>query len=209
MHPTTASPHQRIALAHTMATLPHCITTIRTAHCAPRTAYHRREFTHVPTHHTQWAPRPGRALNFRSHKLARHTTPPDTREHNHTHRSIVDASDIAGPFRSETRARINALFNFGAKIRTENSEIFPSTSTCSPKLVGILANDDDAARKYAQWTMKACTADNIQYELREVDKMDVERALAEANSDASVHGIIIYYPIFGEDNRFVHVHTCL
>lgn len=55
-----------------------------------------------------------------------------------------------------------------------------------------------AAVKYAEWTGKACEADGIRYELRKCAKEDLEDRLDEANKDASVHGIMIYYPIFGE-----------
>ncbi|KAF1786633.1 Tetrahydrofolate dehydrogenase/cyclohydrolase, NAD(P)-binding domain [Phytophthora cactorum] len=54
-----------------------------------------------------------------------------------------------------------------------------------PKLVGLLAHGDPAAKKYAEWTGKACARDGIRYELR------------EANHDPEVHGILVYYPCFG------------
>jgi methylenetetrahydrofolate dehydrogenase (NAD+) len=69
--------------------------------------------------------------------------------------------------------------------------------------VGLLANNDPAARQYAEWTGKACTADGIRYELRILDDpIDVEAALNEANNDPKVHGIIVYYPIFGQVESF-------
>jgi methylenetetrahydrofolate dehydrogenase (NAD+) len=37
-----------------------------------------------------------------------------------------------------------------------------------PRLLGILANDDPAARKYAEWTGKACVNDGIEYQLDQV-----------------------------------------
>jgi methylenetetrahydrofolate dehydrogenase (NAD+) len=69
--------------------------------------------------------------------------------------------------------------------------------------VGLLANSDPAAKKYAEWTGKACRADGLRYELRELDDpIDVERALWDANDDPRVHGIIVYYPIFGQQESF-------
>lgn len=47
----------------------------------------------------------------------------------------------------------------------------------APLLVGLLANEDPAAIQYAEWTGKACRNDGLRYELRKVDRMDVERAL--------------------------------
>lgn len=65
-------------------------------------------------------------------------------------------------------------------------------------MVGLLANDDPAAKKYAEWTGRACRADGLRYELRQLDDpLDVEAALVDANDDPRVHGIIVYYPIFG------------
>lgn len=70
-------------------------------------------------------------------------------------------------------------------------------------LVGLLANKDPAAKKYAEWTGKACRADGLRYELRELaDPIDVEDALIQANEDPQVHGIIVYYPIFGQEESF-------
>jgi len=61
--------------------------------------------------------------------------------------------------------------------------------------VGILANNDPAARKYAEWTGRACEKDGLRYELRVVkDSIDVESVLMDANEDPRVHGIIVYYP---------------
>ena len=63
--------------------------------------------------------------------------------------------------------------------------------------MGFLANDDKAAVMYARWTEKACTRDGICYELRRVEKHALEAAVIEANTDPSVHGIMVYYPCFG------------
>ena len=76
-------------------------------------------------------------------------------------------------------------------------------SSEAPLLVGLLANNDPAAKQYAEWTGKACRADGLRYELREIaDPIDVEAALEEANNDPKVHGIIVYYPIFGQVESF-------
>ena len=45
---------------------------------------------------------------------------------------------------------------------------------------------------YARWTEKACTRDGICYELRRVEKHALEAAVIEANTDPSVHGIMVY-----------------
>ncbi|RMD39935.1 hypothetical protein DV735_g5197, partial [Chaetothyriales sp. CBS 134920] len=65
-----------------------------------------------------------------------------------------------------------------------------------PHLHGILANDDHAARVYADWTAKTCKDNGFEYTLRTVAKDDVEEAIMAANQDDSIDGIIVYYPIF-------------
>jgi methylenetetrahydrofolate dehydrogenase (NAD+) len=73
----------------------------------------------------------------------------------------------------------------------------------APLLVGLLANSDPAAKQYAEWTGKACRADGLRYELRTLDDpIDMENALIAANDDPAVHGIIVYYPIFGQEESY-------
>lgn len=65
-----------------------------------------------------------------------------------------------------------------------------------------VANKDPAARKYAEWTGRAATKDGIEYELREVEACELGAALHAANKDDDVHGILIYYPVFGFQPSF-------
>tara|TARA_B100001142_G_scaffold242003_1_gene241062 strand:+ start:1340 stop:2242 length:903 start_codon:yes stop_codon:yes gene_type:complete len=68
-----------------------------------------------------------------------------------------------------------------------------------PKLVGILANNDPASKQYAEWTRKSCTKDNIKYELYETKKGNIYNIIDEVNKDSTIHGVIIYYPVFNDD----------
>lgn len=97
----------------------------------------------------------------------------------------VLAAEIAEPFRAEIRETIAQRYG-----------------DAPPKLVGLLGNDDFAARKYAQWTGKACAADGIDFELREVPRHELEQALEAANADPLVSGIMVYYPVFGNEPSF-------
>jgi len=100
----------------------------------------------------------------------------------------IDAGTIAEPFRNEVKAAVERLKASGIE---------------APLLVGLLANKDPAAKKYAEWTGRACRADGLRYELRTIDDpLDVEKALTDANDDPAVHGIIVYYPIFGQVESF-------
>ena len=90
----------------------------------------------------------------------------------------VKSLDIAAPFRAALKETVAAL-------------------AVRPKLVGFLANDDPAARQYAEWTAKAFEGDGLRYELRECAPEDLESSLHKANIDPDVHGIMIYYPVYG------------
>lgn len=67
-----------------------------------------------------------------------------------------------------------------------------------PKLVGFLANGDPAAEMYANWTRKTCESMGFEYEMRRTDKNSLEGELIKANQDDSVHGIMVYFPVFGD-----------
>uniref|UniRef100_A0A7S3LJ10 Methenyltetrahydrofolate cyclohydrolase n=1 Tax=Aplanochytrium stocchinoi TaxID=215587 RepID=A0A7S3LJ10_9STRA len=98
----------------------------------------------------------------------------------------VDAAEIAAPFRKEISDAVKALKALGVP----------------PLLVGFLAHGDAGARKYAEWTAKACRRDGIDFELRECKALELEDKLNEANKDKNVHGIMIYYPCFGAKPSF-------
>ncbi|KAK9371156.1 hypothetical protein V1509DRAFT_613771 [Lipomyces kononenkoae] len=66
-----------------------------------------------------------------------------------------------------------------------------------PKLVGFLANTDPAARMYAEWTGKTFCDVGFMFELRQVDKEELEDFIFQANEDDDVDGIMIYFPVFG------------
>ena len=100
----------------------------------------------------------------------------------------VDAGIIAKPFRQEIKNKV---------------QVWKAEGVDAPLLVGLLANNDPAAKKYAEWTGKACRNDGLRYELRTVaDPIDMEATLLDANDDPRVHGIIVYYPIFGQEESF-------
>ncbi|CAJ2513478.1 Uu.00g015970.m01.CDS01 [Anthostomella pinea] len=65
-----------------------------------------------------------------------------------------------------------------------------------PTLVAFLANGDPAAVKYAEWSKKTCEENGFDFDLRQVDKDNLEEGIMAANEDSKVDGIIVYYPIF-------------
>ncbi|KAJ3361431.1 hypothetical protein GGF32_007355 [Allomyces javanicus] len=93
------------------------------------------------------------------------------------------AAGIAAKFQDEVRE--------GVRLAVEQS------GGVVPTLVGFLANHDPAAATYAEWTGKACAEVGIKFDLRKVERTQLEDELMAANVDPNVHGIMIYYPVFG------------
>jgi len=91
---------------------------------------------------------------------------------------LISAGSIAEPFLQDLKSKISALAS-------------------APKLVGFLANDDPASAKYAEWTAKTCAETGINFELKQVPRTELEDELTLANADNNIHGIMIYYPVFG------------
>lgn len=92
--------------------------------------------------------------------------------------AIVDPHSLAQPFLEEIRGEVAAL---------------PPIH-----LVGILATERPDARSYSDTAAKGCARVGIHYEVRQVGSPEqVSRQIWEANRDPAVHGVIVYYPIFG------------
>jgi methylenetetrahydrofolate dehydrogenase (NADP+)/methenyltetrahydrofolate cyclohydrolase len=66
-------------------------------------------------------------------------------------------------------------------------------------LVGILAGDHGPSLTYALYAQRACLELGIGFELRRYPRLGAEAAIRNANADPEVHGIIVYYPIFGTE----------
>lgn len=65
------------------------------------------------------------------------------------------------------------------------------------KLVSFLANNDPSAEQYAEVTKRSCAQSGITFELRKLNREHLEDAIIVANEDDSIHGILVYYPVFG------------
>ncbi|KAI9257786.1 hypothetical protein EDC94DRAFT_614186 [Helicostylum pulchrum] len=66
-----------------------------------------------------------------------------------------------------------------------------------PNLVGFLANDDPAAKQYAEHTASSCEDIGLDFKLIQVDKDALKSNIIKANSDKNINGIMVYYPVFG------------
>jgi methylenetetrahydrofolate dehydrogenase (NADP+)/methenyltetrahydrofolate cyclohydrolase len=94
--------------------------------------------------------------------------------------TLIDPSELARTFRREVREAIAELAKDGAP----------------PKLVGIVAEERGPARTYAEYTAKGAADVGVDFELVHVDASNAEAKVRAANDDPSVHGILVYYPIF-------------
>ncbi len=90
----------------------------------------------------------------------------------------IDPTEVASSFRAELRAELARL---------------PEPLV----LRGFLATESGPSATYAEYTRRACEDVGVRFDLRHVPRLDAEHALLEANEDPGVHGIFVYYPIFG------------
>jgi methylenetetrahydrofolate dehydrogenase (NADP+)/methenyltetrahydrofolate cyclohydrolase len=98
---------------------------------------------------------------------------------------VLDPSDIARQYRGEVRERVKTR---GRKL----------------KLVGFLSSESSPSKTYASYTQAGCEDVGIDFELRHPGRLGLEAEVDAANADPSVHGIIVYYPIFGgEQDRYL------
>lgn len=92
----------------------------------------------------------------------------------------IDPAAVAQRFREEIRAQLQAARE-------------------PLHLVGILAGDHSPSLTYALYAQRACSELGIGFELRRYPRLGAEAAIRSANADPEVHGIIVYYPIFGTE----------
>jgi methylenetetrahydrofolate dehydrogenase (NADP+)/methenyltetrahydrofolate cyclohydrolase len=92
----------------------------------------------------------------------------------------IDPATVAQRFREEIRAQLQAARE-------------------PLHLVGILAGDHAPSLTYALYAQRACSELGIGFELRRYPRLGAENAIRSANADPEVHGIIVYYPIFGTE----------
>ena len=65
-------------------------------------------------------------------------------------------------------------------------------------IVGLLASEDPASITYSEYARNGCEDAGISFNLITVNPDSIEQILSEANSDNTVHGIFIYYPIWND-----------
>lgn len=91
-----------------------------------------------------------------------------------------DITDIAQRYRAETRATIDS-------------------DRLAIKVVLLLASEAMDCMTYARHTRQGCEDVGIDYQLRKVPRLDLEDAILQANADPAIHGIFVYFPVFGNE----------
>ena len=89
---------------------------------------------------------------------------------------VINAADVAAPFRAETREQVAAL---GRELR----------------LVGLLSQSEGPAHTYAQYARGGAEDVGVTMDLWQLERDAVGAAIREANADPSVDGIFLYYPL--------------
>ncbi len=94
--------------------------------------------------------------------------------------NIVDVNAIANKYRAQVKAKISL-----------HKKKF--------HLVGFLSGNYAPSLTYAQYAKSGCDDVGIDFELREIPRLNLEQAILQANEDPEVHGMMVYYPIFGTE----------
>lgn len=65
-------------------------------------------------------------------------------------------------------------------------------------VVGVLASEEAASRTYAEYTRKTCEEVGVRFRLLTAPKEGAAALIGDANADPAVHGIFVYFPVFGD-----------
>ncbi len=63
-------------------------------------------------------------------------------------------------------------------------------------VLGLIASADKPSEAYARATQRQFDGIGIHYELRQVERLQLEHEIRRANEDPAIHGIFIYFPVF-------------
>lgn len=66
-----------------------------------------------------------------------------------------------------------------------------------PRVLGLIASTDKPSMAYANATKQRFLDVGMEYTLEQVSRLDLEARILEANEDTCIHGVFIYFPVFG------------
>lgn len=103
---------------------------------------------------------------------------------------ILDGKTLAAQIKEEIKAEVEKLAASGVK----------------PKLTAVLVGDDPGSVVYARSKGKACAGVNMDYELHHLPESTPEAEvidlLGKLNTDQSVHGILVEFPLPKHINKW-------
>jgi methylenetetrahydrofolate dehydrogenase (NADP+)/methenyltetrahydrofolate cyclohydrolase len=73
-----------------------------------------------------------------------------------------------------------------------------SANALKLRILGVLASGDEASKVYADYLVDACRSAGITLDLQGHSPALAQRAIEKANTDPAVHGIFVFYPIYGD-----------
>ena len=85
--------------------------------------------------------------------------------------NTIDPGELSRSYQENVRTGVEAL---GSRL----------------SIVGLLANDDKAAQVYANYTRKGCERVDIDFELRKVPRLELEREILRINEDPHILSLI-------------------
>ncbi len=78
----------------------------------------------------------------------------------------------------------------------EASKAALARTGATPTIRGFIATADKPSIAYARTTRQTFNDAGFKYELHQLQRLELEAAIEEANRDENVHGIFIYFPVF-------------
>ncbi len=82
------------------------------------------------------------------------------------------------------------------------NEIRQDVSSMGARLnvIGLIASSDKPSLVYAMATKQKFDKVGINYDLRQIERLQLEDAISAANRDTDIHGIFIYFPVFNNQH---------
>lgn len=102
---------------------------------------------------------------------------------------LIDPSAVATLYRSEIHSEV-------ARLTGELDR--------RPQIIGLLAQETGPAATYARYAKSGCESVGIDLTVQQVTAGQVEKAIADANTDPDVDGVFLYYPLISRnDDRWL------
>ena len=116
--------------------------------------------------------------------------------------ATMAAGQLGGTSEKEEGAAYNLVTDIANQIRESVRSYTATPGRRTPRLVGVTTSNEEStdlhAEKYSEQIRANCAEDGIDYKLWRIPENphDVEAAIQRAKESESVHGVLVFYPIF-------------